>query len=138
MMDDDKASQIEGLIREHVCDGELCVKFVSHALGLSQSRLCELSHRYWGMNMKQFIDTVRVDYALRLFKDGGTLYEVASRCGFSDTRTFRRVFKKRTGMSPAEARERLGKLNNELPELEEEDLLRSLWSSKEVESIIVR
>ncbi|WP_237882518.1 helix-turn-helix domain-containing protein [Pseudomonas sp. PGPR40] len=66
-------------------------------------RINEAGLSYFGM-----VDSLRRDRALLLLKHQKMrLIDVASETGFSDARSFRRAFKRWTGLSPREARKNI-------------------------------
>lgn len=53
----------------------------------------------FGISPKEYLDKTRIEYAVSLIRTGYfTHEEIASRCGFSDVKYFRTVFKKKTGI----------------------------------------
>ena len=53
------------------------------------------------MNFSSILNALRVEYAKKILEKGGfNVLDVALECGFGSERTFYRVFKDSTGMSP--------------------------------------
>lgn len=90
--------------REHLSD---CfgVKALVQATGVSR-RYLEISFtRSLGRTPSQYLSEMRVEKARGLLERRGlTLSRIASECGFSDLRQFRRVFARRQKMSPRQYR----------------------------------
>ncbi len=57
-------------------------------------------NRVYGMPPKNYLDTLRIQYAKHLLETGYfSQKEIAKRCGYSDVGYFRTVFKRKEGMS---------------------------------------
>lgn len=102
------ADEIGKLIEVRFRDADFCVKSICHEIGISMSSLHEfLSFRY-GTTPHELIEERRLMEALRLMKSNhSSLGAIVRACGFASMRTFRRVFRKRIGMAPSEANEKL-------------------------------
>lgn len=63
-----------------------------------------------GMSVSTMIQKIRIENACRFLSEAElNVADVGRRCGFSDTRFFYTVFKKRMGVSPGEYRKRMGR-----------------------------
>ena len=74
-------------------------------LGMSLRSLHRLLARE-GIEYSQLADRHRQDRAQRMLRQGASTQVVAEAVGFSDSRCFRRAFRRWTGMAPSEYRER--------------------------------
>lgn len=75
------------------------------------ARMCHMSetlfrssfHQYTKMSPQQYIQKMRIDYAIFLLdSDFYKIYEVSEKSGFTNTKYFSTVFKSLTGMSPTQ------------------------------------
>ena len=56
-----------------------------------------------GMNFNEYLKKIRMEHAKSLLEKGiYKVYEVASKCGFKDTKHFMKVFRQVNGMSAGE------------------------------------
>lgn len=77
---------------------------LARALQTSARTLRRGLHRM-GTSYQQLLDEVRREHALRYVVESGmTVDEIAGRLGFSDVRSFRRAFKRWTGVTPTRYR----------------------------------
>lgn len=74
---------------------------VGAALGYSRSYISHTIECIPDMNFSSILNALRVEYAKKILEKGGfNVLDVALECGFGSERTFYRVFKDSTGMSP--------------------------------------
>jgi len=57
-----------------------------------------------GVTPLDFIREARIRKACQLLKEGGTVNDVAYKCGFSDPKYFSKCFRQTMGISPTEYR----------------------------------
>lgn len=76
-------------------------------LGMSLRSLHRLLSRE-GIDYSQLADRHRQERAQRMLRQGASTQAVAEAVGFSDSRCFRRAFRRWTGMAPSEYRARAG------------------------------
>lgn len=69
---------------------------------MNVSYFSRLFHNLTGVTFSQYLNSVRVNRAVRLLRKDKTLSmtEVADRCGFATIRNFNRIFKDLTGFTP--------------------------------------
>lgn len=80
---------------------------LSHELAMS-ARTLSRRLQDEGQSLSQLTQQVRIERAEHLLREGRLgLQEIASRAGFSDASSFSRAFKRATGQTPAELRDRL-------------------------------
>ena len=61
-----------------------------------------------GQSLSRLLEQVRIERAEQLLREGRlNLQDVAVQAGFADASSFSRAFKRATGLTPAEQRERL-------------------------------
>lgn len=69
--------------------------------GCSQQHLCRAFRERYGVTPVALAAGLRLDRAARLLAGGMAPAEVATQCGWADTRQFARVFRSRFGRTPA-------------------------------------
>lgn len=70
-------------------------------------RLLEIRFRQaMGMSIYEYIMSIRIDRVAQLLIDGKTVSEAAFEVGFNDAKNISREFKKRTGQTPSQYREK--------------------------------
>ena len=83
----------------------LSIQEVADAVGITKDHLCHIFPKYMGMTFVSYLNVVRIKAAcemMRLEKD--SILEIASKCGFSSSHYFCKVFKREKGLSPSEYR----------------------------------
>ena len=89
-------------LEENYADS-LTLHDAAKASGFSDCYFSRYFRSFTGMNFNRYLNYLRITHAADMLYAGGTkMTEIASSCGFSNTRTFNRVFKGCTGMSPTE------------------------------------
>ena len=85
--------------------GELSLRHIAAALEQNPSYLSNLFKKETGRTITDFISQRRVEQASNLLRTTAMqVQDVAICCGIPDANYFSKVFKKYTGMSPAEYR----------------------------------
>lgn len=102
-----KEDQTIYLIREyiskHYMDSELSVKTLSNHVYLSVSYLCTYFKNETGITLNQYITDYRIKKAILLLTQKNMkIVDVASAVGYRDSNYFAKIFKKQTGYSPKE------------------------------------
>lgn len=102
-----KINEINKYIRGNISDKELCVQAIGRSVYLSQTYLCSFYKKMTGKTLNDYMTEVRMERARELLKDRRIkLYHVAARIGLSDPNYFSTLFKKYTGCTPSEFREK--------------------------------
>ena len=75
-------------------------------LHISKNTFAQLIQAYSGTNFSGYINNKRLDYSIHLLKDYKryTIEAVATDSGFSNVRSFYRIFREKYGMTPSEYR----------------------------------
>ncbi|MFC5470602.1 response regulator [Cohnella suwonensis] len=95
-------------IREHYSDKELTTRSIADNTYLSQNYMCALFKKETGKTINEFITEIRLERAKALLKDRRVkLYEIALAIGITDPNYFSSMFKKATGLTPSQYRERM-------------------------------
>lgn len=93
--------KIERIIKENISEYNFCVKKLSEILNISTSYLRETSHLLFNKSPKKLIESIKIQKAEELISSGKPITTVCKHTGFLYTKTFRRVFKRHIGMTPA-------------------------------------
>lgn len=94
-------------INEHFCDSELSMKQISSDLGFHEKYISNLFKTAYGETLSDFIERLRIQKACELLKDSSTrIADISDQVGYTSDVSFRRAFKKITGVSPSEYREK--------------------------------
>lgn len=95
-------------IRRVFLDDSLSLKKFSALLGTNQTYLSNVVNTYCGCNLRQLVNTCRVEYAKELIRGRQCpLKDVPRRCGFASRSPFYSAFSKQVGMSPLRYSEQL-------------------------------
>ncbi|MDF2984619.1 MAG: response regulator [Eubacterium sp.] len=95
-------------VHEHYAENSLTIQGIAQNVFLSQTYLCAFFKKSTGKTLNEFITEVRIEKSKELLKDSNIkLYEVATSIGFTDANYFSTLFKKYTGCTPSEFRERV-------------------------------
>ena len=88
-------------IRRAFLDSSLSLKTLSAMLETNQTYLSNVVNRYFGCNLKELVNTYRVEYAKELLRsERCPIEEVPVRSGFGSKSPFYVAFGKVTGMTP--------------------------------------
>ncbi len=84
-------------------DPGLCLNSLADALGVSETYASQLFAELTGENFSHYVERLRLEEAKRLLKQTGrTVVSVADEVGYTSAASFRRAFKRATGVNPAE------------------------------------
>lgn len=88
-------------------DGSLEVPQICEATGVSRSVLFERCRVLLGTTPAAFLRQLRMEHAQAMLREGGhSVAEISYAVGFNDPHYFSKVFRKETGMTPTEYRDR--------------------------------
>ncbi|MBE6536782.1 MAG: helix-turn-helix domain-containing protein [Ruminococcaceae bacterium] len=91
-------------LRTNFCR-DVLISDCSTAIGYSSSYISHCMSKHLGMTFLEFRDNLRINYAKNLLKnDTMSVFMVGAECGFKCDRSFERVFKKITGLTPKQYR----------------------------------
>ena len=89
-------------MEEHYADN-ISLSFAAEKIGFSESHFSKMFKKMTGINFITYLNMVRVEQAAALLKStSGKITDIALSCGFTNVRTFNRVFKEITGHTPSE------------------------------------
>lgn len=104
----DSAAKIDavcGFIKTHFTEN-LTREDLATSAGLNPDTFSRMFNQHTGSTLADYINSLRLDEAKRLLAvTDDTVTRICIDTGFDNIRTFNRVFKKETGMSPVEFRE---------------------------------
>lgn len=104
--EDSPAQQICEYVREHYCEYDLNVSRVAEAFGRHPQTVSRQFSAEMNVSLLDYINSLRIDHAVTLLQTTRlSIEEIAQQSGFSDARTFRRVFSKAKGANPSAYRE---------------------------------
>lgn len=84
---------------------DISLKDVAKAAGINHSHLSRLFNQNFSMNFLSYLQTLRIEYAKYLLKNkDDKISYIALESGFPSIRTFNRVFKSITGITPGQYR----------------------------------
>ena len=88
---------------------DISLNEISEELNISSYYFSKLFKEETGEGFIEYLTKRRVEKAKEMLKDPSkSIKEVGSDCGYSDPNYFSRIFKKSTGMTPTEYKERAG------------------------------
>ncbi len=94
-------------IAEH-CMEEITMEQAAERAGYSVYHFCRCFREHVGVPFHQYVNRFRVDRAALLLADQAlSITQIASMSGFDSIKTFNRVFRQQTGMSPTQFRHSL-------------------------------
>ena len=96
---------LEDYIRTNLT-GDLSLQTVATYAGYSPTYFSRRFVTLMGMPLKQYVDQMRVHAACRMLMEGMSASAAASALNFSELPSFCRTFKRITGLSPSEYREK--------------------------------
>jgi len=80
---------------------------LAQTVGVSVTYLSKLFNRKYGMNYREYLNEIRIEQAKALLEvPHMKVMEIARRVGYSNANYFTRIFKRLTGLSPQEYRDR--------------------------------
>ena len=100
---DDISSNIEAYIKANLGE-KLNSDVVCQRFNCSRSSLYQLSLKTFGLGIMKYILFCRIERAKELLLAGETISRTAEECGFTEYNYFCKMFKKSTGCSPSEFR----------------------------------
>ena len=97
---DNRIIETAEYMRQNFWNTELSIDQLAKQACVSAAYYRREFHRLYGTSPKEYLDTLRIQYAKSLLEtDYFSQKEISARCGFSDVGYFRTVFKRKIGQS---------------------------------------
>lgn len=97
-----KLSMITSYMKDNYT-GDLSLEEVARVFGYSPTYLSRMFQRYAGIGFKAYVQSIRLEYAVKILENGGySVTEAAIRSGFSGSKALARAFQKKYGILPSE------------------------------------
>lgn len=101
------AQEVIRIMEQQYADNKLTLQLIADAIPVSINHMSAVFKRETGETVTDFLTKVRMMHAKRLLLNPMyKVYEIASLVGYTDANYFAKVFKKSTGLSPKEFKER--------------------------------
>ena len=81
---------------------DISMNFLACLANITPQHLCRLFKSAFALRPNEYLNNVRIEKAFHLLKEGHSVNDIASECGFRDPRYFSTVFRQHTGMTPSE------------------------------------
>ena len=109
LREDSPAARLDAYLSAHFTE-PLTAQHLCRCLGVSRSRLYELSHQLYSCGITQQLRRLRMDKARRLLRDRPdlALSDIAAACGYPDYNYFIALFTKTHSLSPTAFRQGRG------------------------------
>lgn len=105
-MQNNTVQKIVNYVQENFCDSALSLKQISQQLGLHENYISKVFKEERGENLSAVIEKLRIEKAMALIRNTDLkIGDIAQQVGYTSDLSFRRAFKKITGVNPGEFRE---------------------------------
>ena len=102
-----KVGEFQDFVAHHFHEMELSLHGASQALMISPSYLSKILKKWLFRSFVEYITEYRIDRAKEMLVGSDLMtYEIAEKTGYPDARYFSSIFKKQTGVTPTEFRQR--------------------------------
>lgn len=99
--------KVTDYIRENYQDPELSIKVLADYVYLTPTYLSNLFKRHMNITIGQYLTDLRICEAKKKLRDPKyKMYQISELVGYKDPNYFAKIFKKKTGCTPSEYRER--------------------------------
>ena len=93
-------------ILKHLGEG-ISLEGIASSMGYERHYFSSLFHKCFSMNFRNFVNLFRFEKACQLLiEDNSSITQICSECGFGSIRSFNRIFKEMSGMTPGEYKNR--------------------------------
>ncbi|MNN89103.1 Arabinose operon regulatory protein [compost metagenome] len=99
--------RVKEYLNEHYANPDLSLTYLSGEFELNAKYLSQMFKEEFGVNFLDYLGNVRIQQAKRLLMETGESIQVIGiQVGYPNVRSFMRVFKKLTGVTPGEYRKK--------------------------------
>ena len=117
------------VISENYTDPVFNIASLAGKLGISSSYLREVVYASYQMSPQSLLETFRLEHAIKsIAKDNEVIDTIRLKAGYAYTKSFRRAFKKRVGMTPKECKDKFAEAESK--EIELSKLLTRLHKTR--------
>jgi transcriptional regulator GlxA family with amidase domain len=107
---DEKIKEVEEYLQEHF-DRDVSIDFLAERIGMGSRNFIRRFKAATGRMPGAYIQMLRVSIAREMLEQGAaSIQTVCSKIGYEDVAFFRSLFKRHTGMTPAEYRSRFAQM----------------------------
>jgi AraC-like DNA-binding protein len=93
--------ELEKIIQEQYPDVNFSLVMLAESMNISEQRLYKEFKLYFGVTFSDYLENLRIQKAGQLLIEGIAVKEVAVQVGYGSDYSFRRAFKRSTGMTPS-------------------------------------
>lgn len=94
-------------VKESYANPELNIAYIADNFEMPSAAMGQMFKKHTGESLIHYIHYIRIEHAKELLKEGKTLQECVDRIGFSDSKTFIRIFKQYEGITPGQYKQSL-------------------------------
>ena len=102
----ERLRRLKDHVEQHITD-DLTRSDAARVVGVEARYFHTYFRQRIGLTFKNWLNSTRVFYAIRLMSEDLSISEISSMAGFRDLRTFERAFKRYLGYRPMEYKRRL-------------------------------
>ena len=97
------AIKIMNYVKENYWNSDISLKQISVTFGFNEHYISDLFKNVYGEKISVFIEKMRIEKACEKIKSGNyKIHDIAQEVGYTSDVSFRRAFKKVTGVAPSE------------------------------------
>ncbi|WP_422657720.1 helix-turn-helix domain-containing protein [Paenibacillus sp. EC2-1] len=90
-------------VKQNFNDPNLSIINITESAGISEKMATSLFKEHVGMNLSDYLEEVRLNYAKsKLIQTDESIEDIATMSGYNSGHSFRRAFKRKTGTSPSD------------------------------------
>ena len=101
-LEDSMAAKIMDHLKRNYTDSDLSVSKISEQLGYQKDYMSKIFKAEYGENLSAAIEKFRIEKACELLKNDMKITDIPKEVGYNSDMSFRRAFKKVTGLTPIE------------------------------------
>lgn len=94
---------IKKYVDDHFSEHDFSLDDICKNLSYNKKYISFLFKKHMGMGIIDYLNTIRIQNACAMMEQGFTsLYDIADKCGYSDSQYFSKVFKKKMEITPSQ------------------------------------